>query len=61
MELYLYYTSAYPLYIFMKKFSLANRKIRITLFPKRSGRPPLDKETIELIIKLQKLNPSWGG
>ena len=45
----------------LKKISLANRKIRITLFPRTKGRNPLNQATIELIIELKKLNPSWGA
>ena len=54
-EIYLYYTSPYPLLLFMKKFSLANRKIKITLFPSKKGRPPIDQEIIDLILELKKI------
>ena len=57
LEIYLYYTSAYPLYVLIKKISLANRNIKINVFHKKKGRPPLDKEIIELIIRLKKLIP----
>lgn len=60
-EIYLYYTSPYPLLLFMKKFSLANRKIKITFFPSKKGRPPIDQEIIDLILELKKLNPTWGA
>ena len=61
IEIYFYYKSPYPLLVILKKISLANRKIRITLFPRTKGRNPLDQATIELIIELKKLNPSWGA
>ncbi len=60
-QIYLYYTSAYPIFMLLKAFSLANRNIRVNIFPKTTGRPPLDQETIDLIIKLKKLNPTWGA
>jgi putative transposase len=40
---------------------LANRNIKVNIFPKSTGRPPLDQETIDLILRLKKLNPNWGG
>jgi hypothetical protein len=60
-QIYLYYASAYPIFLLFKAFSLANRNIRVNIFPKRTGRPKLDQETIDLILKLKKLNPTWGG
>lgn len=60
-QIYLYYTSAYPMFLFLKAFSLANRNIKVNIFPKTTGRPPLDQETIDLILKLKKLNPTWGA
>ena len=60
-QIYLYYTSAYPMFLLLKAFSLANRNIKVNVFPKTTGRPPLDQETIDLILKLKKLNPSWGA
>jgi len=61
IEIYFYYSSPYPLLVLMKRFALANRKIRITLFPKNIGRPLIDQKTIELIFRLKKLNPTWGA
>ncbi len=43
----------------MKKLALAHRKIRIIWAPKSQGRKPLDKETIDLILELKSLNPTW--
>ncbi|MBU0924591.1 integrase core domain-containing protein [bacterium] len=60
-EIYLYYESPYPLYILMKKFSLANRKIKVTLLSNNRGRPQLDQKIVELILELKKLNPTWGA
>ncbi len=45
----------------MKKLALAHRKIRIIWAPKSRGRKPLDKETIDLILELKSLNPTWGA
>ena len=56
-----YYTSPYPFYILLNKFSLANRKIKTTIFPNRRGRPTTSVETIDLIVKLKTLNPTWGA
>src|SRR3989339_2104412 len=62
MEIYIYFTSPYPLYILMKKISLANRKIRVLLSDKKNkGRPAVNAETIKLILELKKSNPTWGG
>jgi len=61
IEVYFYYKSPYPLILFMKKIALANRKIRTTIFPKNIGRKPLCQETIDFLIELKKLNPSWGA
>ena len=62
IEIYIYFTSPYPLYILMKKISLANRKIRVLLSDKKNkGRPAVNAETIKLILELKKSNPTWGG
>ncbi len=60
-QIHLYYTSAYPIYILLKALALANRNIKVNVFPKSTGRPRLDQEAINLILKLKKLNPSWGA
>ena len=41
--------------------ALANRKIRIIWDNHSVGRRRLDQDTIDLILKLKKLNPVWGG
>ncbi len=61
IEIYFYYKSPYPLLVLLKKISLANRKIRITIFPKSKGRNPIEQAIIDLIIELKKLNPFWGA
>jgi len=61
IEIYLYYTSSYPLVLFLKKVALANRKIRITIFPKTTGRPATDQFIVDKIIELKILNSTWGG
>ena len=62
VEVYLHFTSLYPLHLFLRKLALANRKIRIIWAPiNTKGRPPIDEETIKLILELKKLNPTWGG
>ena len=61
IEIYFHYTSPLPFRLFLKKLSLAHRAIRIFLAPPSPGRKPLDQETLELILEMKKLNPSWGG
>lgn len=61
IEIYLHYTSPYPLYIIFKKISLAHRKLRIIWAKPRIGRKPLDQQTVDLIIELKSLNPKWGA
>ena len=60
-QIYLHFTSAYPIYLLLKAFSLANRNIKVRIFPKSTGRPPLDQKAIDLILRLKKLNPTWGA
>lgn len=60
-EVYIYYTSPYPLILFLKRFALANRKIRIVWGSRSVGRKPLDQKTINLILELKNLNPKWGA
>ena len=60
LEIYIYYLSPWPLYMLLKKWSLANRSVKIIWAPKR-GRNPLDQATIQLIIELKNLNPTWGA
>jgi len=45
----------------LKKFGLANRKIRVTIFPKKTGRPAKKQSIVDKIIELKLLNSSWGG
>ena len=47
--------------MFLKKIALANRKTRIIWANHSVGRKPLDQDTIDLILKLKKFNPTWGG
>ena len=61
LETYLHYTSPYPIHIFLKRWALANRAIRVLWAPPSPGRKPLDQETIQLIVEMKKLNPTWGG
>ena len=61
IEIYLYYSSPWPIHTLLKKMALANRKIRIIWTNHSVGRRPLDQDTINLILKLKKLNPTWGG
>ena len=61
IEIYLYYTSPYPIHVILKKWALANRAIRVLWALPSPGRRPLDQETINLIIEMKKLNPTWGG
>ena len=61
IEIYLYYTSPWPIHMLLKKWALANRKIRIIWASPSLGRKPLDQETIDLILKIKKLNSTWGA
>ena len=45
----------------LKKLSLLSRRLRIIWTPQTVGRKPLDKVTINLILELKKLNPTWGA
>ena len=60
-EIYLYYVSPFPLYVFLRRLALANRKIRVLWPAKSRGRKPLDQKIIDLILELKKLNPRWGA
>jgi putative transposase len=59
--IYLYYASPFPMFLILKKLSLAHRKIRIIWAVPSKGRPPLDEEIIKLIIEMKSLNPKWGA
>ena len=59
-EICFYYISPYPIHIFLKKWSLANRAIRVLWAPPHRGRRPIDQETIDLILEMKTLNPTWG-
>ena len=61
IEIYLYYSSPWPIRMLLKKWALANRAIRIIWAPTCPGRKPLDSETIELILEIKRLNPTWGA
>ena len=61
IEIYLHYTSPWPIYMLLKKWALANRKLRIIWTPKSSGRKPLASKIINLILEVKKLNPTWGA
>ena len=47
-EIYLYYTSPWPIHMLFKKWALANRAIRVLWAPPSPGRKPLDQKTINL-------------
>ena len=51
-QIYRYYTSPYPLRVFLKQWSLANRALRVFWAAPSPGRPPLDQETIQLILDM---------
>jgi hypothetical protein len=53
LEIYLYFTSAYPAYVFLKKWSLANRSLRILWASPRVGRKSISEEMISLIVQSQ--------
>ena len=60
-EIYLHYTSPFPIYILLKKLALANRKIKV-LWPRNPrGRKPLNQDIVDLILELKTLNPRWGA
>ena len=61
IEIYLYYTSPWPIHMLLKKWALANRAIRVLWAPPSPRRKPLDQEIINLILEMKKLNPRWGG
>ena len=61
MRLCLTYISPIFIVIILKKFALANRKLRIICAPISPGRPPLDQKIVDLIIQLKELNPKWGA
>jgi hypothetical protein len=60
-EIISYYISPIFIVIILKKFALANRKLRIIWAPISPGRPPLDQKIVDLIIQLKELNPKWGA
>ena len=61
LRTYIYYTSPFPIQSFLKQWSLANRALRVLWAAPSPGRKPLDQETIQLILKMKRLNPTWGG
>jgi putative transposase len=61
VETYLYYISPFPFLILMKKLSLANRKINILFSKNPKGRKPLEQKTIDLLLEMKQLNPTWGA
>ena len=60
LRTYIYYTSPFPIQFFLKQWSLANRALRVLWAAPSPGRKPLDQETIQLILKMKRLNPTWG-
>ena len=61
LQVYIYYTAPSILQFFLKQLSLANRALRILWAPPSPGRKPLDQDTIDLILEMKRLNPTWGG
>ena len=61
LRTYIYYTSPYPIQFFLQQWSLANRALRVLWAAPSPGRKPLDQETIQLILEMKRLNPTWGG
>ena len=61
IEIYLYYISPWPIHMLLKKWALANRKLRIIWATPSVGRRPLDQDTVDLILEMKKSNPTWGA
>ena len=61
IEVYLYYSSPWPIHLFLRKWVLANRSLRIIWSPNSKGRKSLEQASIVLILEMKRLNPKWGA
>ncbi len=61
IEVYFYYSSPWPIHLFLRKWVLANRSLRIIWSPNSKGRKPLERATISLILEMKRLNTKWGA
>ena len=61
IEVYFYYFSPWPIHLFLRKWVLANRSLRIIRSPNSKGRKSLEQASIVLILEMKRLNPKWGA
>ena len=61
IDLYFYYTSAYPLLLIIGAFKRIKRRIKHLWFPKGPGRPPVPENIIDLILDMKRSNLLWGA
>lgn len=61
IDLYFYYTSAYPLLLIIGAYKRIKRRIKYLWFPKGPGRPPVPENIIDLILDMKRSNLLWGA
>ena len=60
LETYLHYTSPYPIYIFLKRWPLANRGIRVLWGPSISRKKPPRPRDNPVHCRNEKTQPDIG-
>lgn len=61
LDLFLYYTSSYPLLLIIGAFKRIKRRIKYLWFPKGPGRPPVPENIVDLILDMKRSNLLWGA
>ncbi|MDC0980277.1 integrase core domain-containing protein [Bdellovibrionales bacterium] len=60
LDLYVYYTSAYPLFLALGAFRRLKRRLKLLWLPNSPGRPPTPENIVDLILDMKRSNLLWG-
>ena len=60
-DLWAYYSSPYPLLLFLGAFRRIVRRAKALWLPMGRGRPPVREDVVDLILDMKRSNWSWGA
>ena len=61
LDLFIYYTSSYPLLLIIGAYKRILRRIKCLWSSKGPGRPPVPENIVNLIIDMKRSNLLWGA
>ena len=60
-DLWGYYSSPFPLLLFIGTFRRIARRAKALLLPACRGRPPIREDLVDFILDMKMSNSSWGA